>query len=485
MTGPLGLFSWARKLHNYFILGSVGLTLCFLLFWEDSQLNNLLPGLSGTDLHAYFSTSASSTRSLSATATGVCTATTSAYATESPTSAPTPSTESFYGLSYLVRPSTTAPLRRHAIILTGAIRTLSEAFPSTLDLLNATPGGFDVYAVLSPTRGGWNSEDRGIDADYESLMWLKSLPERDPRISIQLLVFDDRPSGYLSSDVLTLFPSAHAYSWRYANPIAELLTIWKQYIAIKVLEDHCSAMPRSLFSAWGSKCYDMMVRVRPDIFFNKFDFEKEQHGVHLGPPFDTVRSFSEKIYASGINLDEYWKAWDRTHLLSSYLPYEIKESIARTDTWAFSSTDGPACGQSNTNSKGILDFREFFFLPIFSPAHGNDWGGPNDNFIFGPFESMHLYFSRASMLEKLNGQIFFTPEGLVRCGMMEALRTVQTSQSFEEVLERKPKVIEHIMLSLGYCRRKTKNTVYCAASNDLGKIEYFLQSPSPTPTSLF
>jgi hypothetical protein len=266
------------------------------------------------------------------------------------------------------------------------------------------------------------------------------------------------PESPFSSDVLRVFPSAEDYQWNYLNGRAELLNIWKQFVAQKVLEDHCASMPRKLMNSLGSNCYDMVVRARPELFFS-FDVLESLGSKHLGPSFDEVRRFSHVFFSNGINLNTYWNAWDRLELLSTTLPTELQSTILRVDTWVSGPSDGPACVNTAAfpaNSASVHDF-----LPLFSPAYGNDWGGPNDFILWGPFETMKLYFSRAATLEyRLFNRIKFHPETLVKCGMMEALRLYEPNSSWIE----RPVVFEHIMISLGYCRRNKLNLTSCDAA---------------------
>jgi len=398
------------------------------------------------------------------------------YQSISPAPSPSPSSTTmppdiFEGLSYFVRPSLSVPLRRHAVILTGSIRTLVDAFPTFLDLFNATPGGVDVYAVLSTTKGGFQDEDQGFERDYKSLMWLKDFSSRDSRITLQLLAFDDHlPENAYSIDVLREFPSAEAYPWNYPNGRAELLNIWKQFRAQKVLDDHCFSMSRKMKSSFGRECYDMVVRARPDLFFS-FDKLESLRCKHLGPSFDEVRKFSQTLYSNRINLDVYWDSWNRSQRLSTALPAELQNAISRVDTWISGPHDGPACVKSAAvpaDSSSNYDY-----LPLFSPAHGNDWGGPNDNINWGPFETMKHYFSRALTLEKgLFKRITFHPETLVKCGIMESLRTSLLNLNSDKLM--RPVAIEHIMLSLGYCRQKTSALTHCVAVNDLPNVRRVL-----------
>jgi hypothetical protein len=394
------------------------------------------------------------------------------YQSISPAPSPSPSSTSmppdiFEGLSYFVRPSISVPLRRHAIILTGSIRTLVDAFPTFLDLFNATTGGFDVYAVLSTTKGGFRDEDQGFERDYKSLMWLKDFSTSDSRITLQLLAFDDHtPESAYSTDVLRDFPSAESYPWSYPNGRAELLNIWKQSRAQKVLEDHCVSMSRKMMSSYGRECYDMVVRARPDLFFY-FEKLERLRCKHLGPSFDEVRQFSQTFYSNRINLDVYWNAWNRSQRLSTTLPTNLLTTILRVDTWISGPSDGPAC----VNSAAVPAESAFAYdyLPLFSPAHGNDWGGPNDSILWGPFETMRHYFSRGSTLEKgLFKRISFHPETLVKCGIMESVRTSQLHLNSDKVMRHV--AIEHIMLSLGYCRQKNNALTHCVAVNDLPNV---------------
>jgi len=348
--------------------------------------------------------------------------------------------------------------------LTGSVRTLVDAFPTLLDLFNSTPGGFDVYAALSVSKGGKTDADRDAERDYAGLEWLKAV--RDGRMTLQLLAFDDHsPSDAFSPDVLRVFPSAEAYPWTYPNGRAELLNIWKQSIAQNALDAHCASLPRHMMSSLGPHCYDMVVRARSDLFFSFGLLERlPSTSKHLGPPFDVVRKFSSTFFVNGINLNVYWDAWNRSMLLSTTLPTELLGTVKRVDTWSPGPLDNAACINSAPIPLGSAS--TFDFLPLFSPAHGNDWGGPNDSILWGPFDTMRLYFSRALTLEKgLFKRIMFHPETLVKCGIMEALRLSQPAP--EQGVAMRPVAIEHIMISLGYCRQKRADLVHCVAEDDL------------------
>jgi hypothetical protein len=132
-----------------------------------------------------------------------------------PAAAPPPGPANASHLRVLFAAQDAAPLRRHAILLTGAIRDLTAAFPTLLHMLRATPGGFDVYAVLSPTRGGWTNADRDEAEDEAALAWLRALPAAQPRVALQLLAYDTTPTlGPLSAELRALFPGFHTYDFR-------------------------------------------------------------------------------------------------------------------------------------------------------------------------------------------------------------------------------------------------------------------------------
>ena len=334
------------------------------------------------------------------------------------------------------------PLRRHAILLTGAIRDLTLSFPTLLQLLGATPGGFDVYAVLSPTRGGWKNADQGEAEDEAALTWLRELPAADPRVSLQLLAYDTTPSlGHLTEELRTLFPGYDSYDFKgIQNPgMNLLLELKKLQNAWDFLRARCEGGAAGAASppqrtARGQQCYDMLVRARPDIRW-------------LGS--------GEPAFALGLDVDRLWDAWGGGESpFTVAVPWVngsalvwVSQSPPPPDAVPSLRAGGAACLHS---AELRADGGPYAYLPFFGAASGNNYGGPNDVFLMGPWETMQLYFPRAPLIDALvKAGVGFHPETMVRCGMMELLR--QAASERRESGKTVP-VLEHVILGLHYCR---------------------------------
>jgi hypothetical protein len=75
-------------------------------------------------------------------------------------------------------PSFAPSFARHAFLLYGEVRTLREGLTSQLKLFEASEGGLDIYAVLSPTTTHMMRTDvlPNASADASEIEWLRTLP---------------------------------------------------------------------------------------------------------------------------------------------------------------------------------------------------------------------------------------------------------------------------------------------------------------------
>jgi len=338
------------------------------------------------------------------------------------------------------------PLRRHAILLTGAIRDMQESFPSLLRLLRGTQSGFDVYAVLSPTRGGWTNADRDEAEDEAALAWLRALPDADPRVSLQLLAYDTTPTlEPLSEELIALFPGYSTYDFRkMMNPGINLLLELKKLLNVwdfmRARCESAGAAPPPLRTARGRHCYDMLVRSRPDMRW---------------------QDSSEPAFARGLDLDRLWDAWGGGGSpFSMAVPWINGTALVGTSKTPPPPAHAPplrvggaACLHTGARAELPADEGPYAFLPFFGPAFGNNFGGPSDMFMMGPWEAMQLFFPRAPLVEALTkAQVGFHPEELVRCGMVELLRRVDAERRESGAAASPMPVLEHVVLSIHYCR---------------------------------
>jgi hypothetical protein len=345
------------------------------------------------------------------------------------------------------------PLRRHAILLTGAIRDLTESFPTLLRLLRATHGGFDVYAVLSSSRGGWSNADRDEEEDEAALEWLRALPDFDPRVALQLLAYDTTPTlGPLTAELSALYPGYNTSLYdgtKMQNPSINLLVELKKMLNVwSYVQERCGAVGVRR-SARGRHCYDMIVRARPDMRW-------ADGGGSQAP-----------VFAQGLDLNRLWGAWDDGaspfHLAApwingSALPgiYYTLPPPANTPPLNLA---GAACLHSgNPRAEPPAGQGPFAFLPFFSPAFGNGWGGPNDMFMFGPWETMRYVFPRAPLVEPLlRAGVILHPEKMLRCGMEEMLRQASGERGKADPIP----VLEQVILDIHFCRHYGMDTSLC------------------------
>jgi len=359
-----------------------------------------------------------------------------------------------------------APLRRHAILLTGAIRDLNESFPTLLHLLRGTPGGFDVYAVLSPTRGGWTASDRDEVEDTAALTWLHALPNVDPRVALQLLAFDTTPTlGPLTAELTALFPGYLTDRYDARNMLTpginQLLDLKKMLNAWDFMQSRCrgnasganSHPPRR--AANGQHCYDMLVRSRTDLRW-------QEKGGACGS--------CAPVFYEGLDLDRLWTALDSGATpFSEAVPWISNSALAgvaitpppapETPTL---SQGGAACVNTGHREKLPENGGPYRYLTFFTPAWGNNFGGPTDMLMFGPFDAMQMYFTRAPLVERLlaTGKVSFHPEELVRCGMVELLRQADVARRQSKLQGPLP-ILQQVMLDIHFCRHYRAGETQC------------------------
>jgi hypothetical protein len=359
------------------------------------------------------------------------------------------------------------PLRRHAILLTGAIRDLIESFPTLLRLLRGTPGGFDVYAVLSPTKGGWQTADREVEEDEAALAWLRALPDTNPRVALQLLAFDTTPTlGPLTPELTALFPGFLTYDAKnmITPGINQLLDLKKMLNAWDFMQSRCNGSagggngPPPPRAARGQRCYDMLVRARPDLRW-------QEKGGACGscPP----------VFDEGLDLDRVWGSLGSGAApfseAVSWLSGSAVVGVSLTpppppEAPALSQSHGAAC--LHTDAIGLDQLRAagglYRYLTFFTPAWGNGFGGPSDMLMIGDFDALQLYFPRAPLVESLlaTDAVSFHPEEMVRCGMVELLRQADYARRKNEPQSPMP-ILQHVILELHYCRHNTGSEITC------------------------
>lgn len=298
-------------------------------------------------------------------------------------------------------------LRRHAVLMTGAIRDLKHCFPTFLALFNATKSGLDIYAILSPSTGAWHeSHAYSFESDMEAVGWLLDLPSRDNRITLQYFELDDQPFNF-SSGISSLFPRLGSYPSKPSKPV--LLDNWKQYLAWQRMLQNCEEA--GWYSDSESGCYDYIVRFRPDSCFHN-NFEHFPNGIDLDSlgtqilfPFD-----SPTLYTPNLN------------------------------------TSFAACSETAIS---ISEYDEVVHI-LYTPDFWNNWGGPTDIFDFGTWDTMELFFTRSIFYDKLYLDYGYPilSELMVKCGSLEVAR----ERSFRLEGKHLHKIL-HVPLKLSFCRR--------------------------------
>ena len=416
-----------------------------------------------------------------AVAAGLASRTASPSLTPSPSSSPSPSpgpTASTTATpSATLSPSATPlpPLRRHAVLLTGAIRDLIQCLPTTLNLFRATPGGLDVYAVLSPSAGGWRKsgdDAYGNATDTAALAWLRGLPARDPRVALQSLrVEEAMPDEALVGAPLALFPRFAAYPRVSNNPSINVLrdaykahVAWGDMLArcAEVAQGSASASPSpspsptavngsAITATEATSCYGYIVRARPDLC--------------LSPEED------EAALPGGIDLDAWQRAGEEGWLGSAGGDTLVSERsgpitegalAARTLYVPQLDTAQAACKIPDAGAgAGDTLPQKVTTHVFFTPDYGSDWGGPTDVFAWGPSSAMALFAQRAVTFDGLvkDHGVPLHPETLVRCGMLELARAASLGSGNGS--SRSLHVVAHSQLKVSYCRRWGLQTTMC------------------------
>ena len=178
----------------------------------------------------------------------------------------------------------------------------------------------------------------------------------------------------------------------------------------------------------------MLVRARPDLRW---------------------QASNEPAFADGLDLDRLWEAWGGGETpFSVAVPWVngtalagISETLPPPATVPSLDAGGAACLHS---AQLRADGASYAHFPFFGPAYGNTFGGPTDVFLLGPWETMQLFFKRALVVDALvKAGVAFHPETMVRCGMLEMLRQIDSAQRDAAL---PVPVLEHVILSLHYCR---------------------------------
>ena len=360
------------------------------------------------------------------------------------------------------------PLRRHALLLTGAIRDLVRCLPGTLRLFRATPGGLDIYAVLSPSASGWHDGSGAYSAasDGEAVAWLRRLPEREAGVSLQALRVEEAlregegGSVALSAQAQALFPRMHAYPRDSDNPFLNVLRdSFKMNAAWEAMAARCaearggsnsssssssssSSNSSSSDAEEGGGCYATVVRARPDICMSAED--------------------NEAALPGGVDLD----AWARSGAqlappgaVASRVLYTPQLDPAR----AACSSDGAAAAAGGGNaSAAAATVHE-----IFGSDFANCWGGPSDYFLFGRTSAMALVMLKARVFDALivDRGVRCHPETLTRCAAQELARE-RTLRGVGGAVH----LVAHTALKLGFCRRWAQQTL-CTGRRDCVSVD--------------
>jgi hypothetical protein len=219
--------------------------------------------------------------------------------------------------------------------------------------------------------------------------------------------------------------------------LKKLLNVWD------FMRKRCAeAPPGPRRAARGRHCYDMLVRARPDISW---------------------QNSTKPALAQGLDLDRLWDAWGGGGAPFSKAAPWLGDALAGGSLTVPPPAHVPslAAGAPACLHNGLPPEGRSAFLPFFGPVFGNNFGGPNDVFLMGPWEAMQQYFPRAPIVEALmKARVGFHPEELVRCGMAELLRQADATRRESGAADPAP-VLEHVVLDIHYCRHYSAEAAAC------------------------
>jgi hypothetical protein len=145
-----------------------------------------------------------------------------------------------------------SPFARNAFLVYGEVRTLRRGLASQLQLIAATEGGVDLYAVLSPTTAHAVREGTAPNAtaDAAEIAWLRSLPN----LRALRLLDSNHHDAFISTD-LPGFPwtSYESPFFKSRNVVAAFL---KRKLVWQLMEETLRG---------GAHQYDVIMVSRPDI----------------------------------------------------------------------------------------------------------------------------------------------------------------------------------------------------------------------------
>ena len=149
---------------------------------------------------------------------------------------------------------------RHAYLLYGEVRSLREGLSSQLKLLEASEGGIDIYAVLSPTTKHMVRPGVAPDAaaDAANVEWLRTLPNLR---ALRLLEVGHH-ENFIEKE-LPGFPWTDNEFWMYFQPRNVVAAFLKRRLVWELMEETLRE------AGTASHRYEAIVIGRPDIWVHE------------------------------------------------------------------------------------------------------------------------------------------------------------------------------------------------------------------------
>jgi hypothetical protein len=264
---------------------------------------------------------------------------------------------------------------RHAFLLCGEVRSLREGLSSQLKLLEATEGGIDIFAVLSPTTKHMVRPGVLPDAaaDTANVAWLRTLPN----LRALRLVDVSHHDSFIKEE-LGGFPWTDNTFWPYFQPRNVVAAFLKKKLVWELMEDTLRA------AGAAAHVYETVVVSRPDIRAHK----------------------EQPWWPQGINLNDF----SLTGYLRSMPGVEVVPG--QPDSWA----------PSESPARAVRPMPNIF-VNSFSSASGPT--KVSDMFAIGDFDAVKYYCHAIDFMKRLCSEekaVFFDPGVLVGAGMISGAR---------------------------------------------------------------